>query len=146
MGQIHSKKSTPLSTSINLVTVQKRSLWIPMPVALSLFVLVASHPKLQSFVQLCAWSMLLLGPKPPLAHYPAFIYSLPCNNFVQKVITQVKKLCLFVTAFKDLHVSWVPKNQIIIPQAAHQAMGTCFHVVFQRFAPPLCNYSHSPAT
>jgi hypothetical protein len=30
----------------------------------------------------------------------------------------VKNLCLFVTAFKDLYVSWVPKNPIVIPQAA----------------------------
>jgi hypothetical protein len=40
--------------------------------ALCVLVLVAAHPKLRSFVRLCAWSMLLLGPKPLLAHYPAF--------------------------------------------------------------------------
>jgi hypothetical protein len=37
-----------------------------MTAALRLFVLVAAHPKLRSFVQLCAWSILSLGPKPPL--------------------------------------------------------------------------------
>jgi hypothetical protein len=60
-----------------------------MPAALRVLVLVAAHPKLQSFVQLCAWSILSLRPKPPLAHYSEFI---------------------FVTAFEDLYVSWVPKN------------------------------------
>jgi hypothetical protein len=32
---------------------------------------------------------------------------LPCENFVQKVVPQVKNLSLFVTAFKDLYVSRV---------------------------------------
>jgi hypothetical protein len=47
-----------------------------MPAALRVLVLVAAHPKLRSFVRLCAWSMLLLGSKPPLAHYPAFVVCL----------------------------------------------------------------------
>jgi hypothetical protein len=28
------------------------------------------------------------------------IYNLPCDNFVQKLVTQVKKLSFYVTAFK----------------------------------------------
>jgi hypothetical protein len=90
------------------VNVQQRSLllWIPTPAALLVLVLVSAHPKLRSFVQLCAWSILLLGPKPPLADYPAFIVCL-CDNYVQKVVSQVKKLSLFVMAFKDLYVSRV---------------------------------------
>jgi hypothetical protein len=44
-------------------------------------VLVAAHPKLQSFVQLYAWSILLLGPKPPLAHYTVFIVCLATTSF-----------------------------------------------------------------
>jgi hypothetical protein len=66
-----------------------------MPAALRLLVLVEAHPKLQSFAQICDWYMLLLGPKPPLAHYPlSSIYSLTCNNFVQKVVAKVEKtLC-----------------------------------------------------
>jgi hypothetical protein len=47
----------------------------------------------------------------------------------------VKKL--FVTAFKDFYVSRVPKNPIVFPQAAHQALGTCFHKGFLRFPLPL---------
>jgi hypothetical protein len=47
-----------------------------MLVALRVLVLVAAHPKLRSFVQLCALSILSLSPKPPLAHYPAFIVCL----------------------------------------------------------------------
>jgi hypothetical protein len=74
-----------------------------MPAALRLLVLVAAHPKLRSFVRLCAWSILSLGPKPPLSS----IYSLSCDSFVQKVVPQVKKLSLFITAFKDLYVPWV---------------------------------------
>jgi hypothetical protein len=45
-----------------------------MPSGLRLLILVASHPKLQRFFQLCAKFMLLLEPKPPLAHYSAFIF------------------------------------------------------------------------
>jgi hypothetical protein len=59
-----------------LVTFQQRSLWIPMPAALRVLVLVSAHPKLRSFVRLCAWFMVSLGPKPPLALYPAFIVCL----------------------------------------------------------------------
>jgi hypothetical protein len=77
-----------------------------MPAALRVLVLVSAHPKLRSFVQLCAWSILSLGPKPPLADYPDFIVCL-CNNFVQKLVSQVKKLSLFVMAFKELYVSQV---------------------------------------
>jgi hypothetical protein len=35
-------------------------------------------------------------------------------------------------------------SPIIIPQAAHQALGMCFHMGFLRFTPSLCNYSRSP--
>jgi hypothetical protein len=34
---------------------------------------------------------------------------------------------------------------IVVPQAAHQAQGTCFHMGLLRFTTPLCNYSHSPS-
>jgi hypothetical protein len=37
------------------------------------------------------------------------------------------------------------KKTIIIPQAAHQALGMCFHVGFLRFTPPLCDYSRRPS-
>jgi hypothetical protein len=79
------------------VTVQKRSLWIPMPAALRVLVLVAAHPKLWSFVRLCAWSILSLRPKPRLAHYPAFIVCLATILF-KKVVLQMKTLS--VTAQK----------------------------------------------
>jgi hypothetical protein len=52
-----------------------------MPAVLHVLVLVAAHPKLRSFVQLCAWSILSLGPKPPLLHYPAFIVCLAITLF-----------------------------------------------------------------
>jgi hypothetical protein len=41
----------------------------------------STHPKLRSFVQLCAWSILSIVPKPPLAHYPAFIVCLATTLF-----------------------------------------------------------------
>jgi hypothetical protein len=41
----------------------------------------SSSSKLRGFVQLCAWSMLSLGPKPPLAYYPAFIVCLATTSF-----------------------------------------------------------------
>jgi hypothetical protein len=55
---------------------------------------------------------------------------------------------LFVTAFKNMYVSCFFRkiSPIVIPQAAHQALGKFFHVEFQKFIPPLCNYSRSPST
>jgi hypothetical protein len=53
---------------------------------------------------------------------------------------------LFVTAFKEVFLSWFPKNPIIIPQADHQALGMCFFMGFLRFNPPLFDYSRSPST
>ena len=67
-----------------LVTFQQRSLWIPVPADLRVLVLVSAHPKMRSFVQLCAWFILLLGSKPPLVHYPAFIVCLATNPFKMK--------------------------------------------------------------
>jgi hypothetical protein len=129
------------------VTVQKSSLWmwISIPAALHVLVLVVAHPKLWIFVRLCAWSILSLGPKAPLAHHPAFIVCL-CDNFDQIVVPQVKKLSLFVTAFKDLYMFQDHKIPIVIPQAPYQALGTCFHVRFLWFIPQLCDYSRSPST
>jgi hypothetical protein len=63
------------------VTVQKRSLWIPILAALSVLFMVAAHLKLRGFVRLCAWSILLLVPKPLLAHYPAFTVFLATTLF-----------------------------------------------------------------
>jgi hypothetical protein len=114
----------------------------PMPATLRLLILVAAHPKLRNFVQLCAWSILSLGPKPPFAHYPAFIVYFVTNILVP----QVKKLSLFVAAFKDLYVSLAIKKTIIIPQASHQAVDMCFNLGFLRFNPPLCDYSRSAST
>jgi hypothetical protein len=37
------------------------------------------------------------------------------------------------------------KKRIGIPQAAHQALGMCFHVGFVSFTSPLCHYSLSPS-
>ena len=105
-----------------------------MPADLRALVLVSAHPKLRSFVRLCAWFILSLGPKPPLAHYPV-VYSLPCNKFVQKVIPQVKKLS--GTAFKDLYVSQVPKNPIVISTGSSPGPGTCFHVGFEVYSSTL---------
>jgi hypothetical protein len=64
------------------VTFQQRSasLWIPMPAALRVLVLVPAHPKLRSFIQLCAWFILSLGPKPPLAHYQAIVVCLATTS------------------------------------------------------------------
>jgi hypothetical protein len=43
--------------------------------------------------------------------------------------------------------SFLEKNSpIVIPQAAHQALGACFQVRFLRFTPLLCNYSRIPST
>jgi hypothetical protein len=118
-----------------------------MPGALRVLVLVAAHPRLQSFVRLCAWSILSLRPKPPLAL--SRVYSLPCNNFVQKVVPHVKN---------SVSLSWLLRtctcpglffrknSTIVIPQAAHQALGTCFHVRFLRITPPLWDYSRRPST
>jgi hypothetical protein len=44
------------------------------------------------------------------------IYSLPFKKWIQKVVSQVKELSIM--AFKDLYVSRVPKNPIVIPQTA----------------------------
>jgi hypothetical protein len=41
------------------------------------------------------------------------VYSLPCNNFVQKVVSQVENLSIFVIAFKDLCVSCIPKKLLL---------------------------------
>ena len=68
-------------------------------------------------------------------------YSLPCNKFVQKVITQVKKLV--VTAFKVLYMYKI-KKAIVIPRAAHQALARAFTWAL-RFTSPLCNYCRSPS-
>jgi hypothetical protein len=129
------------------VTVQQRSLWIPTPAALRVLVLVAAHPKFWTFVRLCAWSILSLGPKPPLAHYPAFIVCLATTLF-KKVAQQVKNS---VSLLQLLRTCTCPgfffrkNSRIIIPQAAHQALVTCFHVGFLRFTLSLCNYSRSPS-
>jgi hypothetical protein len=70
--------------------------------------------------------MLLLGPKSP-----------PHLRTIQISYSSLRQLCpkssstnekLFVTAFKDLYVSRLHKIQIVIPQAAHQALGICFHM------------------
>jgi hypothetical protein len=43
--------------------------------------------------------------------------------------------------------SFLEKNSpIVIPQADHQALGTCFHVGFLRFTPALCDFSRRPST
>jgi hypothetical protein len=122
-----------------LVILQKRSLWI---FALMPGALVAAHPKLWSFVRICAWSMLLLGLKPPVAHYPEFMICLE-TIFSKKLFHKRKKYLIWI-----LRACTCPgfKNQVVIPQEAFQALGMCFHVGLQRFTPPLCNYSRSPST
>jgi hypothetical protein len=68
--------------------------------------------------------MLLLRPKPPLAHYPAFI------------------VCLATTLLKKYkYASQDPKNLIVILSM----LGACAVTGDLRFTPPLCNYSHSPS-
>jgi hypothetical protein len=102
-----------------LVTIHQISLCAPMLAALHLLVLVGAHLKLHSFVQICSWSMLSLGSKPPLAHYPFFIVCL-ATNFPKSSSTSEK---LSVTAFKDLYVSRVPKNRIIISTVSSSGDG-----------------------
>jgi hypothetical protein len=52
-----------------------------MPDAFIVLALVAAHPKLRCFVRLCTWYILLFGPNPPLAHYPAFRVCLATTLF-----------------------------------------------------------------
>jgi hypothetical protein len=68
--------------------------------------LMSAHLKLQG-LEFCLILRLVYFIAQALASTCALssIYSLPCNNFVEKVIPQVKSLGLFVTAFKDLYVS-----------------------------------------
>jgi hypothetical protein len=119
-----------------------------MPAALRVLVLVAAHPKLRSFVRLCAWSILSLRPKLPIAHYPVFIVCLVTTLFKKKF----HKWKNSVSLLKLLRTCTCPgffleKNSpIVIPQVAHQALGMCYHVGFLRFTPPLCDYSRSPST
>jgi hypothetical protein len=86
------------------MTIQKRFLWIPMPAAIRFLVLVAAHPKLRSFVRLCASSILSLRPKPPLAHYTAFI---SCHSFLRLLRT-----CTCPWFFLEKN------SPIVIPQTA----------------------------
>jgi hypothetical protein len=79
-------------------------MWIPKPAALHGLVLVAAHPKLWSFVRFCAWSILLPGPKPHLRTIRCLYSAL--QQICSKLVPQVKTLFLFVTACKDLYVSW----------------------------------------
>jgi hypothetical protein len=66
----------------------------PMPAALRVLALVAAHPKLRSFVRLCVRSILSLGPKPPLAHYPAFIVCLATTSFkISSTSEKTESLC-----------------------------------------------------
>jgi hypothetical protein len=37
------------------------------------------------------------------------------------------------------------KKSNLIPQAAHQALGMCFHMGLLRFTPLFCNYSRRPS-
>jgi hypothetical protein len=53
---------------------------------------------------------------------------------------------VFVTAFKDLHMSRVPKNSIVIPAGSSPGPGFEVSQWDFRFTPPLCNYSRSPST
>ena len=48
-------------------------------------------------------------------------------------------------AFKDLYVSQVPKNPIVIPPALTRPGARAFTRDL-RFTPPLCDYSRSPST
>jgi hypothetical protein len=122
------------------VTVQQRSLWIPMSATLTTsFSFSISSPKI---ADLCPTLRLVYFIAQALASTCALssVHSLPCDNFVQKVVPQVKKLSLFVTAFKDLYVSRVlfrKKNLNVIPQAVHQALGMCFHVGFEVYSSTL---------
>jgi hypothetical protein len=45
----------------------------------------------------------------------------------------------------NLYVSQDPENLIVNPQAAYQALGTCFHTGFLRLTPPLCDSFRSPS-
>jgi hypothetical protein len=78
-----------------------------MPDALRVLVMIAAHPKMWRFVRLCAWSILLLGTKPPLAHYPAFIVCLAITKSMLLLGPKpplehypVFIVCLTTTSFK----------------------------------------------
>jgi hypothetical protein len=73
------------------------------------------------------------------------VYSLPCDNFVQKVVPQMEKL--FVTAFKNVYVSRVLFRKIAQSLFHRQITRPWAHAFTWdlRFNPPLCNYSHSPS-
>jgi hypothetical protein len=117
------------------VTVQQISILmcIPMPAALCDLVLVEFHPKLRSFVRLCAWSMLSLGSMPPLAHFPAYIVCLASNLF-KKYFHNWKNSFLWILRTCTCPWFFLEKT-IVIPQAAHQALGTCFDVGFLKVTP-----------
>ena len=113
-----------------------------MLAALRVLVLVSAHPKLRSFVRLCAWFMLSLGPKPPLAHYPAFIVCLATTSLLESIHKwKNPKMWLL----KTCTCPRFRKTRSLFQQAAHQALARAFTWDL-RFTPPLCDYSRSPST
>ena len=124
------------------MTFKQRSLWIPVPADLRGLVLLSAHPKLWSFVRLCNWCMLLLGPKPPLTHSPVLIVCLATNSF-KDVIPQVKNSLLRL--LRTCTCPRFQKNPIVI-LAAHPGPGHVLSHGIMRFTPPPCDYSRSPST
>jgi hypothetical protein len=68
------------------------------------------------------------------------VYSLPCNNFVQKVVPQVKNSVSLLRLLRTCTCPWFffrKNSPIFIPQAAHPALGMCFHVGFEVYSSTL---------
>jgi hypothetical protein len=90
-----------------------------MSAVLHLLVPVAFFPKLRNFSNFALVLCHCLG----LSLHLRTIERLqsPLEQFHPKVVPQVKNL--FFKAFKDLHVSRVPKNLILFPKAASPGPG-----------------------
>ena len=83
---------------------------------------------------------------PRLLVSSAAFYYISRYKIISILYVQVVKMKkLFVTAFKDLYVSQVPKNPFVIPPALTRS-GACAFTRDLRFTPPLCDYSRSPST
>ena len=113
-----------------------------MPAALRVLVLVSAHPKLRSFVRLCAWFILSLGPKPPLAHYPAFIVCLATTSLLESIHKwKNPKMWLLRTCTCPRF----RKTRSLSHQRS-PGPGLVLSRGIMRFTPPLCDYSRSPST
>jgi hypothetical protein len=72
-------------------------------------------PKVAEIFRLCAWSILLLGPKRPLAHHSLFIV---CPSITKNS---------FLGFLRTFTCSEFLKTQSLFQKSAHQAPGLCCH-------------------